>query len=106
MLSDRSPVTNPIELTAWRAPFEQELLASISKSFTANIIRPGMVYGGSSSYIGFMLFASAREGKITWYGDKHAMMPTVHNHDLAEAFRLCAEKVSVIPTTFGGINTV
>lgn len=53
-----------------------------------------MVYGGSSSMIRYMLFASARQGQVTWYGDESTTMPTTHNHDLAKAFVLCAEKAS------------
>ena len=94
VLSDRTPVTQPVALTAWRATLEQNILASMSPSFTANIIRPGMVYGGHSSDLGYKLFASAKEGQVTWFGDEDAYMPTVHKQDLGEAFRLCAEKVS------------
>lgn len=92
-LSDRSPVNRPVALSAWRPSLEQKIIASMSPSFTANIIRPGMVYGGNSSVLGHTLFASAKGGRITWFGDIDAYMPTIHKVDVGEAFRLCAEKV-------------
>lgn len=81
-------------LTAWRIDIEQKAISSISASFTANVIRPSMLYGGSGSLIGDVLFSSAKAGEVTWFGDENARMATIHKEDLGEAFRLCAEKVS------------
>lgn len=44
--------------------------------------------------VGAVLFASAKEGEITWYGEgENGRMATIHTEDLGEAFRLTAEKV-------------
>jgi nucleoside-diphosphate-sugar epimerase len=83
-------------VTAWRIEIEQKAISSISQSFTANVIRPSLLYGGSGSLIGDILFASAKGGDIVWFGDENARMATIHKEDLGEAFRLCAEKVSAI----------
>ncbi|KAK9900076.1 NAD(P)-binding protein [Cystobasidium minutum MCA 4210] len=96
-LSDRSPITKPVPISDWRAAFEDKVTSSISKSLTVNIIRPGMVYGGTSSVIDYLLFASAKQGQIEWYGQEDTVMPTVHDQDLGEAFRLTAEKAYIVP---------
>ena len=95
IISDRSPLTRPMPLTAWRIEIEQKAISSISQSFTANVIRPSLLYGGSGSLVGDVLFSSAKGGHIVWFGDENARMATIHKEDLGEAFRLCAEKVSV-----------
>jgi len=97
IISDMSPITRPMPLTAWRLEIESKALKAISKSFTANVIRPSLLYGGSGSLIGATLFQGAKEGKITWYGDEDTRCATIHKEDLGEAFRLCAEKAYAIP---------
>lgn len=92
-ISDRTPIDHPSPLTAWRLEIERKALQAINKSFTANVLRPSLLYGGSGSLIGATLFKGAKEGKITWYGDEETRCATIHKEDLGEAFRLCAEKV-------------
>lgn len=94
IISDRTPLNRPMPLTSWRIDIEQKAISSISHSFTANVVRPSLLYGGSGSLVGDVLFSSAKGGEITWYGDGTGRMATIHKEDLGEAFRLCAEKVS------------
>lgn len=93
IISDRSPLTRPMPLTSWRIDIEQKAISSISPSFTGNVIRPSLLYGGSGSLIGDVLYSSAKSGEIVWYGEESARMATIHKEDLGEALRLCAEKV-------------
>ena len=93
ILSDHSPITKPSKLTAWRLEIEKKATASASRSFTGNVIRPSLVYGGSGSLVGATLFQGAKDGKITWYGQEDTRLATIHKSDLGEAFRLLGEKV-------------
>lgn len=94
IISDRTPLTRPLPLTSWRIGIEQKAISSISPSFTANVIRPSLLYGGSASLVGDVLFSSAKSGEITWFGEGDgARMATIHKEDLGIAFRLLAEKV-------------
>lgn len=80
-------------LTSWRLDIERKAITSISKSFTANILRPSLLYGGSASIFAGV-FQSAKDGAIVWKGDAGARVSTVHKTDVGEAFRLAGEKVS------------
>lgn len=94
IISDRTPLNRPMPLTSWRIGIEQKAISSHSPSFTGNVIRPSLLYGGSASLVGDVLFASAKAGEITWFGEgENGRMATIHREDLGEAFRLCAEKV-------------
>jgi hypothetical protein len=94
IISDRTPLDRPMPLTSWRIDIEQKAINSISSSFTANVIRPSLLYGGSGSLFGDIMFSSAKHGEIVWFGEEDARLSTIHREDLGEAFRLCAEKVS------------
>lgn len=92
-ISDRTPIDDPMELTRWRLKIENKAVSSISRSFTANVIRPSLLYGGSGSLFAMMFSAARDNGVAEWYGDEGSTMATIHREDLGEAFRLCAEKV-------------
>lgn len=89
--TDRTPITDPLKLTAWRVEIEQKALKSQSDSFTANVVRPSIVYGTSGSLTG-MWFASPSKGKVEIVGDAEQRIATIHQDDLAEALVLVAEK--------------
>jgi nucleoside-diphosphate-sugar epimerase len=96
IVSDRTPITRPNKLTEWRLEIEHKAVKSISSSFTANVIRPSLLYGGSGSLTA-MLFSGAKAGEIVWFGDEDSRMALIHKEDLGEAFRLCAEKSYAVP---------
>lgn len=95
--SDRTPINNPKGITAWRMEVERKAVSAISKSFTANVVRPAMLYGTSGSLFGMLLFPTAKGGHIVWNGTPDTRMATIHQEDLAEAFRLVVEKSYSIP---------
>ena len=43
------------------------------------------------------MFESAKKGSIWWFGNPDTRIPTIHQGDLGEAFRLVAEKSYAIP---------
>lgn len=99
-ISDHSPIHSPMPLTKWRLGVEQKAIRALSPSFTANVVRPSLVYGAPDhSLIGMLLFKGAQTGTITWYGDEDTRLATIHREDLGEAFRLVGEKVS-LPSNF------
>lgn len=103
-VSDRTPIDRPSKLTSWRLEIEQKAVKNINKSFTANVVRPSLLYGGSGSLIGMTVFKGAKEGKITWYGSQESRLATIHKEDLGEAFRLVAEKVRIWPRAAFGLT--
>ena len=66
-VDEGSPI-NPIELSAWRAPHEQRVLAAAGPHLRTAVVRPGIVYGGSRGIVGDMFKAAARRpGPGDWH---------------------------------------
>jgi nucleoside-diphosphate-sugar epimerase len=86
---DESASVNPIELSAWRAPHEQRVLAAAAASFRTAVVRPGIVYGGSRGIVGD-LFKAAANGlvRVIGTGDNH--WPLVYDRDLGELYLMLA----------------
>ena len=84
-----------MKITSWRLQIERKAIASISKSFTANIVRPSVVYGGSGSLTAAWS-ESAKNGTVTLFGDASSRFAMIHRADAGEAFRLVAEKVRAL----------
>lgn len=115
-VDEGSPI-NPIELSAWRAPHEQRVLAAARPDLRTVVVRPGIVYGGSRGIVGDM-FKSAANGLVRVIGTGENHWPLVYDRDLGELYLLlaasttasgiyhandeCDERVNELVTAIGG----
>lgn len=76
---------NPISLVAWRPVHENVVLEAGTDSLRTVVVRPGVVYGGSSGMVGD-LFKSATNGLIRVVGDGNNRWPLVYDRDLADLY--------------------
>lgn len=105
-VNDLTPVamadspTQPIELVAWRADFEKEVLAA-SDVLDVLIIRPGLVYGGCSAMWN-PIFSPLLHGvknnlkSVKVSVDATARPGLIHVMDVAAAFCLTVEKLPLL----------
>jgi len=92
VVTDTTPITKPATLVAWRPAVEQ--LVATHTVLNGIVARPGLVYGRSGSLLA--LAFAAPSGKVTWPGTPGGRFSVVHADDLAEFYRLAAEKSSII----------
>ena len=90
-LVDEAMPLQPLDLVRWRVYVEERVLNASSNRLRAVVLRPGIVYGGSEGIISFW-FESTKKGVIEIVGEGHNYWPMIHYRDLAEAYRLTAEK--------------
>ena len=80
---DETAPLKPIELVAWRPAHEEKVLAAAG--WRTAVIRPGVVYGGSSGIVGDLLKdASNSLIRVIGPGDNH--WPLVYDRDLADLY--------------------
>jgi nucleoside-diphosphate-sugar epimerase len=119
-VDEGSPI-NPIELSAWRAPHEQRVLAAAGPDLRTVVVRPGIVYGGSRGIVGDM-FKSAANGLVRVIGTGENHWPLVYDRDLGELYLLlaasttasgiyhandeCDEQVNELVTAIGGYVSI
>ncbi|KZT73880.1 NAD(P)-binding protein [Daedalea quercina L-15889] len=93
IISDTTPVIQSVDLVSWRPLLEQKVVTN--PVLNGIVIRPALLYGRSASILG-MLFKTAYEGKVRWYGTPGGRYALIHQDDLGELYRLAAEKSAVI----------
>ncbi|EKM60369.1 uncharacterized protein PHACADRAFT_179692 [Phanerochaete carnosa HHB-10118-sp] len=91
--TDTSPITAPAQLVAWRP--EQEQRVVMNTVLNGIVIRPALLYGRSGSLLA-PLFKNAAEGSVRWFGTPEDRYALIHTDDLAELFRLAAEKAQLV----------
>lgn len=80
---DETAPLKPIELVAWRPAHEEKVLTATR--WRTAVIRPGVVYGGSSGMVGDLLKdASNSLIRVIGPGDNH--WPLVYDRDLADLY--------------------
>ena len=82
---DETAPLNPAEISAWRAPHEQRVLAAASAGVRPIVIRPGIVYGGCRGIVGD-LFKDAANSLVRVIGPGDNHWPLVYDRDLAELY--------------------
>lgn len=97
IVTDTSPLTNPIDIVKWRPAQEQRVI----KESTLNgiVVRPSMLYGRSGSILA-TLFGEAetakKEGrKLTFAGKQGGRLALIHADDLADLYVRVAEKAAI-----------
>ncbi|CCM04668.1 uncharacterized protein FIBRA_06854 [Fibroporia radiculosa] len=93
IVTDTTPISRPVAISAWRPPFEQAITAS--SALDVVVIRPSLVYGRSGSILA-RLFRSAHQGRVRWFGTPGGRYSVVHTDDLAALYVLVGEKVSLL----------
>ena len=86
----REPATeeaplDPAEISAWRAPHEQLVLAADGHAVRTAVVRPGIVYGGTRGIVGDIL-RDAANGLIRVIGPGKNRWPLVYDRDLADLY--------------------
>jgi nucleoside-diphosphate-sugar epimerase len=82
---DETAPLHPIEHVAWRPAHEARVLDAATAGWRAIVIRPGIVYGGSSGIVGDLLKdASNSLIRVVGSGDNH--WPLVYDRDLADLY--------------------
>ena len=82
---DESAPVNPAEISAWRAPHEERVLAAASTGIRPIVVRPAIVYGGSRGIVGD-LFKDAANGLVRVIGGGDNHWPLVYDRDLADLY--------------------
>jgi len=91
--TDTSPLTSPVELVSWRPEQEQRVVTN--PVLNGIVIRPSLLYGRSASLLAGV-FKNAYEGKVAWFGTPGGRLAIIHTDDLAELYRLAAEKSAIV----------
>lgn len=82
---DDTPL-NPMQVTAWRLPIEQKVLAAGAQGIRVMIIRPAMVYGHGGGVLGGMVNDAGKDGFIRYIGNGNNRWAMVHVDDLARLY--------------------
>jgi nucleoside-diphosphate-sugar epimerase len=96
VVTDTTPIGTPVQLIAWRAAFELEVVNH--SHLNSVVIRPSMLYGRSGSIFA-MMFQRAHEGKLTWPGKPGGRLPIIHQDDLADFYVRATERGTLIKGT-------
>jgi nucleoside-diphosphate-sugar epimerase len=92
----------PPEMVGWRVELEHEVLRQ-SEVLNAVILRPGLLFGGTGSYIGMLWWspiqqAIANHGEAVELGAKEdTILALVHKDDMGKAVVKTVEKVRFFP---------
>lgn len=79
-------------MVAWRPAVEQIVLKASSRQLATAVIRPGLVYGGKAGILAMLWGGALKDGAVTTVGDGQNHWPMIHRDDLAQLYRLVAEK--------------
>jgi nucleoside-diphosphate-sugar epimerase len=82
--AEDAPV-NPIAHVAWRQDIEALVLQAQTPALRTIVVRPGVVYGGSSGMIGD-IFKAASNGLVRVVGDGNNHWPLVYDRDLGDLY--------------------
>ena len=80
-------------MVAWRPAVEQMVLNASAPGFSTAVIRPGLVYGGKAGILAMLWGAALKEGVVTYVGEGQNHWPLIHREDLAQLYRMVAEKL-------------
>ncbi len=79
-------------IVAWRPPVEQMVLESAGRGVTPCIIRPGLVYGGSSGILAMLMGSAEKEKAVRIVGEGRNHWTLIHVDDLADLYVRCVER--------------
>src|SRR5258708_7774072 len=83
--NEKAARVNPISLASWRPEHEEFVVSARTDRVRTIVVRPGVVYGGGSGWVGD-LFKSAANGLVRVVGDGNNHWPLVYDRDLADLY--------------------
>ncbi len=89
--SDETVALHPAQISAWRAPLAQRVLAATTLSLRTAVVRPGIVYGGGRGIVSDLL-KDALNGLVRVIGPGTNHWPCVYDRDLGELYARIVEK--------------
>lgn len=92
VVDEQAPLTGPLPLVAWRVAHEEAALAFAPRGADVTVFQPGIVYGGTRGILGAWFERGRRGEPVTWPGDGAQHWSLVHVEDVAEAYRIAAER--------------
>ena len=92
VVDEQAPLTGPLPLVSWRVAHEEAALAFAPRGADVTVLQPGIVYGGTRGILGEMFARGHRGEPVSWPGSGEQHWSLVHVEDVAEAFRLAAER--------------
>lgn len=91
-VDESGPTDKAFAMVVWRPAIEQTVLKASSRQFSTAVIRPGLVYGGKAGILAMLWGGALKDGAATTVGDGQNHWPMIHRDDLAQLYRLVAEK--------------
>lgn len=93
--ADESGTTNhPADAVSWRPSMEEFVLNAGTEKLSTAVIRPGLVYGGKAGILAMLWGSALKDGAAQYVGEGQNHWPLVHREDLAQLYRLVAEKAA------------
>ncbi|HEX9052240.1 MAG TPA: NAD-dependent epimerase/dehydratase family protein [Anaeromyxobacter sp.] len=90
--SEAEPIVRPAAAVAWRPPHERRVLEAATERIATAVVRPGIVFGERRGLVAPWFESAAREGRASFVGPGTQRWALVHRADLAELYRLVAER--------------
>ncbi|KAG8214319.1 hypothetical protein J3R82DRAFT_9276 [Butyriboletus roseoflavus] len=94
LVSDTTPLLNPVTLVSWRPPIEQAVLKN--DRVNGIVIRPALLYGKSASLLDSVFEAAQTGRQVTWYGKPGGRFTLIHADDLADVYVRAVEKAPIL----------
>ena len=94
VVSDTTPLFNPLGIVAWRPPIEQAVLKD--DRVNGIVIRPALLYGKSASMLDPLFEAAETNHQVAWYGKPGGRFSLIHADDLADVYVRAVEKAPIL----------
>jgi nucleoside-diphosphate-sugar epimerase len=89
---ENASTAHPAEIVAWRPAHEKLVLEFAGKNLMTAVVRPGIVFGGNRGICAAFFESAEKEGAATYIGHGKNRWTMVYRHDLANLYRMIAEK--------------
>ncbi|KAF9074228.1 hypothetical protein BDP27DRAFT_1359735 [Rhodocollybia butyracea] len=93
IVTDTTPVENPVELVTWRPA--EELATLANTTVNGIVVRPALVYGRSGSLFAPLFKQAKTERKVSWPGSPGGKFALIHADDLADLYVRLSEGASI-----------
>jgi nucleoside-diphosphate-sugar epimerase len=87
-----APVDHPAAYVSFRPLHERIVLKGAGAPISTCVIRPGIVFGEKRGLVGSIWRSAVENGAARFIGDGRNRWSLIHRDDLAELYRLAAEK--------------
>ena len=94
IVSDTTPLLNPVPLVAWSPAVEQTVLKD--ERVNGIVIRPSLLYGKSASLFDPVFEAAFKDRQVNWFGKPGVRLSVLHVDDLADLYVRAVEKAPIL----------